>query len=146
MMKLLTAVALVLSPTPALAQTLSAEVSAGTNFRNDNISYGVGLGLDLPMTTNTIIGLEVSAEDFADDGDTTIFYGGARIGANVTDSTLLFVNGGYVHARSNSGYRLGGGLEQDLTSNVYTKLSYTYTDFGSNVNGHGGTIGLGLRF
>ena len=132
--------------TPALAQSLSAEVSAGTNFKNEDVSYGVGVGLDLPLTNSIVVGLEASAEDFINDNDTTILYGGTRLGLNVTDGTLLFINGGYVRASGNGGYRVGTGIEQNLTSNVYTKLAYDYTDFGNGNNDHGGTIGLGRRF
>lgn len=141
----LAALGLLAAPIAANAQELSIEGTVGTDFEGD-VSYGLGAGLDFDLSDSIIVGVETSVEDFMDDNDPALFYGGARLGAYATDSTLLYVNGGVAFINDETGYRLGGGVEQDLTKNVYAKLAYDYTDFGNDVDGHGGTIGIGLRF
>lgn len=54
-------------------------------------------------------------------------------------STLLAVN-------NRDGVRLGFGFEQDLSSRIYAKMEYRYSDYGSSINRNQGLVAVGLRF
>ena len=110
---------------------------------------GVVLGVEAELTEST-------AKVEVDDGDVEGFglgrveagrdiYLGARIGAPIGDSTLLYAKGGYTNARYNvnasfdgedfrqsidaDGYRLGAGIEQLIGDNAYAKLEYRYSNY-----------------
>ena len=73
-------------------------------------------------------------------------YVGARLGAYVGDVLSLYVKGGYTNAGIEGeyfdgtttfeesdnlgGYRLGGGLEAQLTSSLALRAEYRYSDYG----------------
>lgn len=82
-------------------------------------------------------------------------YVGGRLGYVMSPQTMLYVKGGYTNARFNTqatdgttslkdgidadGYRIGGGVEYAVDSNVFTRLEYRYSgykrgelDFGGN--------------
>ncbi|MEL1250638.1 outer membrane protein [Aurantiacibacter gilvus] len=105
-------------------------------------------------------------------------YVGARVGTPVTDSTLLYAMGGYTNARFDllatdnttdvetdvdlDGWRIGGGLEQQLSDNVFVRGEYRYSNyeegeveapsglesdrFDVDVDRHQVLVGLGYRF
>lgn len=137
--------ATLLATTPLHAQSASVELNGSSNFES-NTSYGVTLGLDTPVANGINLGVQGAVEDFMNDGDATTLYGGLRLGVAMTDATSLYGTAGYVNRDGADGYRLGTGLEYSFTPNTFTRVGYRYTDFGSNINSHAGTIGVGLRF
>ena len=138
----------------------------------DGFAYGVALGYDFDAGP-VVFGLEGEYMDSTgeQEGDEAInapfgyrvnlkrdLYIGARVGAKVTPSTLLYAKGGYTNTAVESrfqdraaadgvdldfddsqqvdGYRLGAGVEQligtgggGLGSNAYVKLEYRYSNY-----------------
>jgi outer membrane immunogenic protein len=138
----------------------------------DGFAYGVAAGYDYDLG-KVVIGIEAELMDTtgAQNSDEFInapfgyrvnlnrdIYVGARIGAKVTPSTLLYVKAGYTSARVESrfqdqleddgidfrldnaqsieGLRVGAGIEQifgngllGIGSNAYTKLEYRYSNY-----------------
>lgn len=152
------------SASPALAQTNDAftgprvEVTAGLNdVQNardtDNITYGAVVGIDAPLGDRFIVGVEADTSNVFDRDRT---YGASvRLGAVVAPDLLIYGKAGYANFRaidfSNrdkalSGLRVGGGLEYNLSRNLFTGVEYRYTDFQNGVGVHGGLVKLGIRF
>lgn len=75
------------------------------------------------------------------------FYAGARLGALLTPTTLLYAKGGYTNNRLDlvanngtidtgrhfnlDGYRVGAGIEQAMSRHTYVKVEYRYSNYGS---------------
>lgn len=73
-------------------------------------------------------------------------YVGARAGYKVAPTTLLYVKGGYTNAKFDvvgtdgdtthtrdidaDGWRIGAGLEQAVTNNMFARLEYRYSNYG----------------
>jgi outer membrane immunogenic protein len=126
----------------------------------DGLLYGAGIGYDMDLG-GVVVGVEGEISDstaktkFAN-GDFSGFgygnvktnrdlYVGARVGAKVAPTTLLYVKGGYTNAKldilSNDGttdlkqdfdldgWRVGAGVEQAWTRNMFTKLEYRYSNY-----------------
>ncbi|MHA7818656.1 MAG: outer membrane protein [Erythrobacter sp.] len=126
----------------------------------DGLVYGVGAGYDF-NAGGVVLGVEAELTDSTadtelDDGDFEGFglgnvetgrdiYLGARVGATMGESTLLYAKGGYTNARYNlnssfdgedfrsgidtDGYRVGAGIEQLIGENAYAKLEYRYSNY-----------------
>ena len=126
----------------------------------DGLLYGVGIGYDIDLG-GVVLGVEgelsdstakskFSGGDFAGFGYGNVkanrdLYVGARLGAKVSPSTLLYVKGGYTNAKldimSNDGttefkqdfdldgWRAGAGVEQAWSRNMFTKLEYRYSNY-----------------
>lgn len=105
-------------------------------------------------------------------------YVGARAGILATPATLVYVKGGYTNAKLDvvasdgavetdanfklDGWRLGAGVEQAVTNNVFAKLEYRYSNYGDaefefanggttdtfniDTDRHQIVAGVGLRF
>ncbi|MDQ2879645.1 MAG: outer membrane beta-barrel protein [Pseudomonadota bacterium] len=105
-------------------------------------------------------------------------YLGARVGYAVAPRTLLYVKGGYTNQRLDltandgtvttgnhynlDGYRVGAGIEQQLSPNTYAKVEYRYSNYGNarleyangtntnnfdvNTDRHQVAVGVGFRF
>lgn len=154
-----TAAALILaacSATPAIAQSNAAftgpraEVTAGINDFKDDVTYGAAIGLDAPLGDRFIIGVEADTSNVFDRDRT---YGASvRLGAVVAPDLLAYGKAGYANFRTAdfnrplSGLRVGGGVEYNITPNVFTGVEYRYTDFERGVGVHGGQVRLGMRF
>lgn len=158
--------------------------------RGDGVVIGGGGGYDL-RSGNVVVGLtgEVSGVtgstcrqlDFPGQGpnapalsgrlcgkDGRTLFGGARAGYVVGGSTLLYVTGGYVNARTKDtfngkvnataaklsqhadrdGLRIGAGMERQLGGHAYVKGEYRYTAVGDGLNQdqHQVVGGVGIRF
>lgn len=171
-----TAAAAVTLSAPAFAQndaTFSgprAEVIAGYDAVKtgdnglgtpDGFLYGVGLGYDLRVGA-AVVGVEAELSDSTTsrsfvggklEADRDI-YVGARIGAPIGDKALAYVKAGYTNARieaggfgeNGDGVRVGGGLEYNLSSKLYLKGEYRYSNYEGDVERHQVVGGLGIRF
>lgn len=105
-------------------------------------------------------------------------YVGGRVGFPVASHTLLYAKAGYTNQRLDltanngtvttgnhynlDGYRIGAGLEQQISGNAYAKVEYRYSNYGNarfeyanggNTNNfsvdtdrHQVAVGVGLRF
>lgn len=105
-------------------------------------------------------------------------YLGARAGVTLNPTTLLYVKGGYTNARLDltrgdtttetgrhfnlDGYRVGAGVEKQLTRNAYVKAEYRYSNYGNarlefanggntdnfsvDTDRHQAVVGAGIRF
>jgi outer membrane immunogenic protein len=144
--------------TPAFATNpftgVRAEVTAGlddvTGARDrTNITYGAAAGLDAEIFPRVVIGAEATVDNVFEHRN---IGAGARLGYVLGDSVLVYTKAGWANldpARNGvalDGFRLGGGIEARVVSNLYTKVEYRYTDLDGNVGQHQGLIGLGVRF
>jgi len=95
-------------------------------------------------------------------------YVGGRIGYVVSPQTLIYAKAGYTNARINTdytvgtariedhsdldGYRLGAGLEYNVTPQAYLKAEYRYSHYGNaggydiDANRNQVLAGVGYRF
>jgi len=135
---------------------------AGYNFQTDLFVYGLEGDLGYGGyngtngTTNSQSGLDGSLR--------------ARMGVAVTDSVLVYATGGGAGQRltvtdaagsaSNNmfGWTAGAGADVKLTDNVFGRVEYRYTDFGSKTFNTGSgaqnidsrdnriTLGIGMKF
>jgi len=127
----------------------------------DGLLYGAGVGYDFDLG-GIVIGAEGEITDstaksrFADNGEIEDFgygrvkanrdlYVGARVGARIGPSTLIYAKGGYTNQKlkalaydgTNSygenfkldGWRVGAGVEQAIGSHAFAKLEYRYSNY-----------------
>ena len=126
----------------------------------DGFLYGVGVGYDFDLG-GAVIGAEAELTDSTaktefSNGDFEGFgignvkanrdlYLGARVGAKVTPTTLLYVKGGYTNAKFDvrssdgtttfrddidaDGWRVGAGAEHAINQNTFVKLEYRYSNY-----------------
>ncbi|MBT0666831.1 porin family protein [Novosphingobium profundi] len=91
-----------------------------------------------------------------------------RVGTQMSEKTKLYVFGGYTNARVGSsynspsldatgfsdatahhdldGFRLGAGYEVDVTSTLFVKAEYRYSNYESDFSRHQGVIAVGTKF
>lgn len=177
--------------TPALAQNAASftgfkveglvgyDKLKGNGAGRDGVAYGLGAGYDFQMG-GAVAGIEGEWMDSSTDGCRSAYltatdricasgkrdlYVGARVGAAVTPSTLLYAKGGYTNARVGlnytdsatpannfvsrenlDGYRVGAGVEQKLGTNLYAKAEYRYSNYEKGVSRHQALGGVGFRF
>lgn len=136
------------------------DINADNDESIDGFLYGVGVGYDHNFN-GAVIGVEAELTDSTaktkfDEGDFEGFgignvranrdiYVGARIGGQVTPTTLLYAKGGYTNAKfdvrsfdgtqdlrqdiDTDGYRLGAGVEQAINDRTFVKLEYRYSNY-----------------
>lgn len=89
-------------------------------------------------------------------------YVGGRIGMVTSPSTMVYVKGGYTNARygligtngtvsrdqrlDTDGYRVGAGVEHQLSGNAYVKAEYRYSNYGKGEFDFNGTTPDSSRF
>ena len=120
-------------------------VGAGYDFRSGNLVFGP----EAEVTWST-------AKTSFDDGDFEGFgignvktnrdlYVGAKLGYVVAPSTMVYAKGGYTNAKFDArssdgtvvsnrdidtdGWRIGAGVEQAVSNNVFAKLEYRYSNY-----------------
>lgn len=141
---------------PAMARDftgLRAEVTAGWDDAINNrdvtdVTYGVTVGVDAEVTDKVIAGLELNADNVFDRRDLGV---SARVGYAFNDTVMAYGKVGYANfedaaRRKLDGLRVGGGLELNVTDNIFTGVEYRYTDFERNVGKHGVVARIGYRF
>ncbi|WP_066561027.1 outer membrane protein [Croceicoccus bisphenolivorans] len=132
----------------------------GLSGDESDVLYGVVAGYDANLG-GAVVGIEAEIADsgvsstatdiFELDDSATLsasrdLYIGARVGARVTDSILLYAKGGYTNARAKlsytdsfgdtysdsdtlDGYRIGAGAEYTF-GNFGFRAEYRYSDYG----------------
>lgn len=162
--------------------------NARVRGHDSGVVYGGEAGYDLrfgPIVAGALVGIDGSSAKHC--GSTATFTSclkqgrdwavGARAGFVVTPKTLLYGKAEYVNVRlsdafssavdtaanfsthdNRGGYRLGAGVEVALTSHVYIKGEYRYSDYKHQALANGADIGtadlarnqvvggVGLRF
>jgi len=89
-------------------------------------------------------------------------YLGARLGYVVSPSTMVYAKGGYTNAKFDvrngdgtvvtnrdidaDGWRIGAGIEQAVSNNVFAKLEYRYSNYEKGELDYTGDIPDGQRF
>lgn len=160
----------------------------------DDVAWGGRLGYDFQVGNSLVVGVEGEwlESEASTEYDTTGFttfgvgnlsagrdlYVGARVGAPLTERTLVYAMGGYTNAQFDllatdnttdinsdvdlDGWRVGAGVEQQLTPNVFLRGEYRYSNyergeaeapsglesdrFDIDVDRHQVMLGLGYRF
>ena len=85
-----------------------------------------------------------------------------RLGTSVGEKAKLYVLGGYTNARlrvtyddgvdtfsdgaNGDGFRLGAGAQYMLSSNVFVKGEYRYSNYEGDFSRHNALIGVGVEF
>ena len=130
------------------------------NNSMDGLLYGIGVGYDADLG-GVVLGAEAELSDSTAktrfrNGEMEDFgygrvktgrdiYVGARIGAKVGPSTLLYAKGGYTNAQLKAvanygdvdygakfkldGWRVGAGVEQAISTNTFAKIEYRYSKY-----------------
>lgn len=149
---------------------------------SDGVTYGGAIGYDVQLggavlgaeAELTGSGVDTRADSLLAAGDRLVvdlgrdIYLGARVGAAVTPTTLIYAKGGYTNARVDTtyeagntrteisedmeGFRVGAGAEFKLSNNMYLKGEYRYSNYGKidgydiDVDRHQVVGGIGIRF
>ncbi len=165
-------------------------IGAGYDFAAGN--FIVGIEAELAESTNgsSVTFNNEDIEGYIIDGTVALdasedIYIGARLGTMIDRAGVFYVKGGYSMANAEfsaagtidgepidesvgfdlDGFRIGGGYEANLASNLYAKIEYRYTSYGSgsvnydgtnfdadeafdfiNLDRHQAVIGIGYRF
>lgn len=149
--------------------------AAGAPDSVDQARIGGAIGYDIPLGTNWTLGGEVGiggtfgdgrrftagASEFEVDQGRDID-ASLRLGYKISDRTLLYAKAGWANSRytgrvrtgateieessDEDGVRLGAGIEQMLTGNIYAKAEYRFTAYGDDVERHQVLAGVGVRF
>lgn len=137
MFKTLLTAASLLVATPALAATPYAEATYSTDK-----NVGVNVGLSQPLT-NAINGtVDVGIENF----DNLRYNANVGLTARLAGPVAAYGRVGYLRRDGDNGYRLGGGLQLNLTSDSYVRGGVQRDDYGNGNDSVAGVVGLGLRF
>jgi len=140
--------------------------------KDTGATYGVGLGIDVPVGAMMFLGFEADAdlsstkECLTGPGFRFCEKAGrdlsavARAGLDVGSGVKLYVLGGYANARitdsvttaggttkfsaNGDGWRVGTGTEVRLGKSAYTKIEYRYSNYEGGYERHQLIAGLGL--
>ncbi|OCC23216.1 autotransporter outer membrane beta-barrel domain-containing protein [Croceicoccus estronivorus] len=153
------------------------DVNADNDESIEGLLYGVGVGYDVDLG-GVVVGAEAELTDSTaktkfDDGDFEGFgfgrvktnrdlYVGARVGAKIAPTTLLYAKGGYTNAKLDvlandgtteynedfdlDGWRVGAGVEQAFSRNAFAKLEYRYSNYERAEVDFGGDLPDSERF
>jgi len=137
-------------------------VGAGWDFRSNNIVFGP----EAEVTWST-------AKTKFDDGQFENFgighvktnrdlYVGAKVGYVVSPKTMVYLKGGYTNAKfdvlngdgtstfnrdiDTDGFRVGAGVEQEITNNTFVKLEYRFSKYKKAELDYSGDIPDSQRF
>ena len=143
-LSLAAALTLVAAATPASAQSrLYAEGTVGSNFKSDNVNYGLAVGAEGGLTRNVNLYAEVGAENFDRDFAVSLTAG---LNARVAGPVSLYGEAGGLLNGDDVGYRLGTGLGLNLTEGTQLRAGVQRDSYGTNRNSTTGTLGLRVRF
>jgi outer membrane immunogenic protein len=135
--------------------------------------YDMALGETLRVGVEGGFGFNLSGKEEVKQGATTIraksgrdLDASLRIGAKVAENTLIYAKAGYANTQfrgrvttvgtasttvvnahdDEDGYRIGAGVEQNLSGRVYAKAELRYTGYGHGVSRKQALLGAGVRF
>jgi outer membrane immunogenic protein len=140
----------------------------GEGAHDDGALYGVGAGYDF-RSGNAVFGVEGEASDSTQkqkvgaltEHASRDLYVGGRAGFVVGGNNLLYAKAGYTNARFTvtgtdtgvtlargnlDGYRVGAGLEHQLSNNMFVKAEYRYSNYKDGVSRNQVVGGVGIRF
>ncbi|MEG3088100.1 outer membrane protein [Sphingomonas sp. PB4P5] len=148
---------------PDLRVTLSDGTdSISRSASKSGVTYGGEIGYDYSPDNKFVIGGYVGLEESTTKSCSELYgedraclkagrniTAGARVGAVVQDSFLLYGKGGYSNGRTSvtyrdyeliladvdegknfDGFHLGAGVEGDLAGGIYGRLEYVYSSYG----------------
>jgi len=154
-----------------------APVTFGSDL--DGGLFGAFVGYNYQFSNNLVLGVEGDVDyNWNEDGITagaelkTEWQGSARVRLGYAfDRALIYATGGWAGTRGEasvpgfgersetfSGYTVGAGLDYAFTDNIFARVEYRYTDFGSETfdfgagtidtdfNQHAVKVGLGVKF
>jgi len=140
----------------------------GEGQHDDGVLYGVGAGYDI-RKGNAVFGIEGEASDSTQkqsvgaltEHASRDLYVGGRAGFVVGGNNLLYAKAGYTNARFTvsgtdtgvtlargnlDGYRVGAGIEHQLSNNMFVKAEYRYSNYKDGVSRNQVVGGVGIRF
>jgi outer membrane immunogenic protein len=140
----------------------------GEGSHDDGFLYGVGAGYDF-RSGNAVFGIEGEASDSTQKQNVGALtehasrdlYVGGRAGFVVGGNNLLYAKAGYTNARFSvsgtdtgvtlargnlDGYRVGAGIEHQLSNNMFVKAEYRYSNYKDGVSRNQVVGGVGIRF
>lgn len=145
----------------ALAGLERTDAAPGTGA-SDGFFYGGQLGYDWQLgpviagVEGDVGGSTASQRIGARQAQQGVFASAAlRVAVPLTRHLRAFARGGYAYhdvtydagrAFHGSGWTIGGGGEADLTSRVFLRGEYRFSDYGQTVRGQHFLLGAGLRF
>ena len=131
---------------------------SGGGESETGIAYGIAAGYDF-RSGNTVFGIELeAAESTTEDAGVESgrdLYAGARFGAVVSPTVLIYAKAGYTNARASvpgfgganfDGIRAGAGVEFMIGTNLSMRAEYRYSNYEADLSRNQGVIGLGFRF
>ena len=150
-------------------------VDGYSSSSKSGFAYGGAIGYDLSAGNNVIVGgLAGFNGSTVKDCDSGVCLKAGRdiealvrLGYAASSSILVYALGGYANGRATldipsygsysqdySGFRVGGGIEQDFNAHAFLKIEYRYTSYGKqNIEGyetsfrrHQVLAALGYRF
>jgi len=140
----------------------------GEGQHDDGFLYGVGAGYDI-RRGNAVFGIEGEASDstqkqsvggLTEHAGRDLYIGG-RAGIVIGGNNLLYAKAGYTNARFSvtgtdtgvtlargnlDGYRVGAGIEHQLSNNMFLKAEYRYSNYKDGVSRNQVLGGVGIRF
>ncbi|MFC0204282.1 outer membrane protein [Novosphingobium soli] len=155
------------------AETGLDSISVGGES-DEGLSYGVTAGYDMPLSNGMFVGIQGTVAD-----STTKECASAgteracvktgrdlsavvRLGTALSETSKLYVLGGYTNARlrltytdgtdsysegaNGDGFRVGAGYQQDLGQNLFVKAEYRYSNYESDFSRHNAIVALGAKF
>lgn len=171
--------AVVVAPA-ARAEGLRAEVHGGydnvsiAGESGDGVAYGVAIGYDKNVASNMSLGVEASFDDSTTKecvtagSDRACVSAGRdlsavfRVGYNLSETSKLYLLGGYTNARATAtlrsgtlktrdstnldGFRAGAGYQFGISDKLYGKVEYRYSNYEADVSRHQGLVGVGISF
>jgi outer membrane immunogenic protein len=150
----LVAIALTAAPVAAAGFTgIRGEVTVGLDDAINapdvtDVTYGATVGVDISPLSNVIVGVEANLDNVFDRRN---IGASARVGYVVRPDWLVYAKGGYTNYRDVTsqnldGFRVGGGVEHNISARSFVRAEYRYSDFQGDTGAHGAVLGLGIRF
>lgn len=151
---ILSAAAVLLATTPALANEARIEARGGVAWSNGESEAlaGVAAGYDYDLGTSAFVGAEVSADKILDGAANRVGFGFAgRVGAKIGEKSKLYAIGGYTTKFCefcDDTWNAGAGYELGFGQKLYGKVEYRhfFVDNSSGDDVDAVVAGLGMKF
>lgn len=144
---------------------------------DEGVAFGAAAGYDFPIGEKLFVGIEGSVDDSTTKecvtdilviGDKGCLKTGrdlsavVRLGTNLSETSQLYVLGGYTNARikatyddgvtsdsigdNGDGFRLGAGYKHNFGEQFFGKLEYRYSNYEGDFSRHNGLVAVGMNF